>query len=72
MRTWSTPAFVGNDFGTASSPLAAGYTAVDATIYSAALGYGWLSETVTTHDRATGTALTQDGNATAYALRTAH
>ena len=54
------------DFGTASSPVEAGYTRVSHTTgYSATLGHGWLSGTVASRDRATGTALRRDFNFTA-------
>jgi fibronectin type 3 domain-containing protein/uncharacterized protein YkwD len=53
------------DFGTASSPVASGYTGVtQATTYSAATGYGWLSGSVASADRGIGTALTRDFNYT--------
>ena len=54
------------DFGTATSPVEAGYTRVANTArYSSLLGYGWLSGTVNARDRATGTALRRDFNFTA-------
>ena len=56
------------DFGTAGSPVQAGYTKVAAgTKYSAAQGYGWQSGTVAERDRTTGTALRRDFNFTAVA-----
>ncbi len=56
------------DFGTAGSPVQAGYTRVAAgTKYAAAQGYGWQSGTVAERDRATGTALRRDFNFTALA-----
>ena len=54
------------DFGTASSPLASGYTRVTAaTPYSAATGFGWLAGTIADYDRGTGTDLTRYFNYTA-------
>jgi subtilase family serine protease len=53
------------DFGTAFSPIISGYTGVtEATTYSAATGYGWLSGSVASADRGIGTALTRDFNYT--------
>ena len=53
------------DFGTAASPLAAGYTKVThATTYSAAQGFGWTSGTIGSRDRTTGSDLTRDFNFT--------
>ncbi len=49
------------DFGTATSPLAAGYTRVSHTsAYAGALGYGWLSGTLGSRDRGTGGDLNRD------------
>ena len=49
------------DFGTASSPVESGYLRVShTTVYSVGQGYGWLSGTVDSRDRAIGTALTRD------------
>jgi len=49
------------DFGTPTSPLAAGHTRVaHNTVYSAALGYGWLSGTIGSRDRTTGGDLGRD------------
>jgi subtilisin family serine protease/fibronectin type 3 domain-containing protein/methionine-rich copper-binding protein CopC len=49
------------DFGTASSPLEAGYTRVAPnTVYSASAGYGWQAGRVGGVDRGVGTALTRD------------
>ncbi len=49
------------DFGTASSALAPGYARVSPTTrYSTSLGYGWLSGTVDSRDRGTGTPLWRD------------
>jgi hypothetical protein len=60
------PAFSAKyDFGTAGSPLAAGYTRVTAgTAYSAAQGFGWQSGTIGDRDRGTGSSLTRDLNFT--------
>jgi hypothetical protein len=58
------------DFGTAISPVAAGYTQVlKNTTYSATRGFGWLSGSVDSRDRgaATGDALTRDFNYTTFA-----
>lgn len=53
------------DFGTATSPVEAGWTRVaHTTRYSAALGHGWLAGTIGSRDRATGTALRRDINVT--------
>lgn len=49
------------DFGTPASPVAEGYTQVaHTTTYSEKQGYGWLSGTIGSRDRATGTALSRD------------
>src|SRR5207248_2984662 len=49
------------DFGTTSSPVAAGYTQVaNTTTYSAGRGYGWQSGTIQAVDRGTGSDLTRD------------
>lgn len=51
------------DFGTASSPVAAGYQPVALTGYTAAQGYGWASTTgITWMDRGTPTDLLRDNN----------
>ncbi len=51
------------DFGTAASPVATGYTQVtEATKFSDATGYGWLSGGVQSRDRLVGDALTRDLN----------
>jgi len=51
------------DFGTASSPLASGYTRVSpATAYSVAQGYGWQGGTIYAVDRGTPDPLTRDLN----------
>jgi fibronectin type 3 domain-containing protein/chitodextrinase len=51
------------DFGTAASPVATGYTQVtEATKFSDATGYGWLSGAVQSRDRLVGDALTRDLN----------
>ena len=56
------------DFGTASSPVAAGFSRVShATTYSPALGYGWLAGTVASRDRVTGSDLNRDLNFTPLA-----
>ena len=56
------------DFGTASSPLAAGYTRVaHSTTYTPAHGYGWLNGSVWSRDRGSGTDLTRDFNFTRVA-----
>ncbi len=53
------------DFGTPSSPVANGYTQVThTTAYDERLGYGWLSGTVGSRDRVTGTLLSRDFNFT--------
>jgi fibronectin type 3 domain-containing protein len=53
------------DFGTISSPVAFGYTAVtEGTTYSPNAGYGWLSGSVASAVRRTGTDLTNDFNYT--------
>jgi hypothetical protein len=53
------------DFGTASSPVASGYTQVtQSTNYGAAQGYGWQSGAIVGLDRGTGTDLTRDLNYT--------
>lgn len=57
------------DFGTASSPVAAGYTQVtDASSYSPATGYGWLSGKVQSRDRETGSDLERDFDSTGDAV----
>jgi fibronectin type 3 domain-containing protein len=57
------------DFGTASSPVEAAYTRVThATTYSALRGHGWLSGTINSRDRATGTALRRDINFTVLGM----
>lgn len=49
------------DFGTSSSPVAAGFVGVSpATTFNGTLGYGWLSVPVQAVDRSSGTALTRD------------
>jgi fibronectin type 3 domain-containing protein len=48
------------DFGTDTSPVAAGFTKVVATPYSPALGYGWQAGLVTGRERPTGDALVRD------------
>jgi fibronectin type 3 domain-containing protein len=54
------------DFGTATSPLAAGFArACPTTRYAATLGYGWSSGSVDCRDRAAGTPLARDFNFTA-------
>ena len=51
------------DFGTSGSPVASGYTQVtEATSYSVAQGYGWLSGSPVSRDRGTGTDLERDFN----------
>ncbi|MFH1177684.1 MAG: choice-of-anchor D domain-containing protein, partial [Acidobacteriota bacterium] len=56
------------DFGTATSPVASGYTRVsEATNYSALLAYGWRNGQVQSRDRATGSDLTRDLNFTTSA-----
>jgi hypothetical protein len=53
------------DFGTSSSPVAAGYTRVtDNTNFSTSLGYGWVSGIVKSRDRGTSDPLTRDFNYT--------
>ena len=53
------------DFGTAASPVAPGYARVtNASAYSPALGYGWVSGAVASRDRATGGDLNRDFNFT--------
>jgi hypothetical protein len=53
------------DFGTAASPVAAGWTGVaHTTTYAAERGYGWLAGTIGSRDRAVGDALTRDLNLT--------
>src|SRR5205823_7181537 len=54
------------DFGTANSPVAAGYTQVTpATAYTASQGYGWQSGAIQAVDRGSGSDLTRDLNFTA-------
>jgi hypothetical protein len=49
------------DFGTAVSPLAAGYTRItEATAYADPPGYGWTAGTIFSHDRAIGDDLDRD------------
>jgi hypothetical protein len=49
------------DFGTATSPLAAGYTQVtDTTGYSGGLGHGWLNGSRGSWDSGVGTSVTRD------------
>jgi subtilisin family serine protease len=49
------------DFGTATSPLAAGYTRVtQSNSFTTALGYGWTSSGVQSRSRSIGTDLTRD------------
>src|SRR4051812_42525360 len=51
------------DYGTAASPVQAGYTQVtEATKYDSTKGYGWVSGAVQSADRGTGSALTRDIN----------
>ena len=65
VRATRAGAFKG-DFGTASSPLEAGYARINsATAYSSLLGYGWRSGKIEARDRATGTSLRRDLNFTA-------
>jgi fibronectin type 3 domain-containing protein len=53
------------DFGTATSPVAAGYTqATEATAYSQTQGYGWLSGSIDSRDRGQGDDLQRDFNFT--------
>jgi PKD repeat protein len=61
-RTYTVSAVVARlDFGTASSPVAAGYERVtEATAYKAPPGYGWLAGKVASVDVATGTDLERD------------
>jgi len=57
------------DFGTATSPVEAGYTqVVHTTTYAPAQGYGWLSGTLDSRDRGTPDALRRDFNFTAEAV----
>ncbi len=49
------------DFGTDTSPVAAGFTRVTATtIFTPALGYGWLSGVIVARERTTGSDLVRD------------
>jgi fibronectin type 3 domain-containing protein len=49
------------DFGTAASPMEAGYTRVtEATTYAASVGYGWTSGVLASRDRGSETALRRD------------
>jgi hypothetical protein len=49
------------DFGTTGSPVASGYTRVtEQTRYSSGLHYGWLSGTIDSRDRLTGSDLNRD------------
>jgi|GEM_PF-6979704 len=53
------------DFGTAGSPVGAGFTRVTATSnYTAAVGFGWLSGTIGQTDRGTSDPVTRDFNYT--------
>jgi fibronectin type 3 domain-containing protein/subtilisin family serine protease len=53
------------DFGTSTSPVATGYTQVtEATTYSQALGYGWLSGSIASRDRGVGDDKQRDFNFT--------
>jgi Zn-dependent metalloprotease/fibronectin type 3 domain-containing protein len=53
------------DFGTPTSPVAGGHVGVtNTTTYTPQLGYGWLSGTIASRDRATGTSLNRDFNFT--------
>ncbi len=53
------------DFGTTSSPIAGGFVRVaNTTTYTVPLGYGWLSGTISSRDRATGGDLNRDFNFT--------
>ncbi len=53
------------DFGTATSPLATGYTRItESTKYSAAQKYGWSTGTISSRDRGTGTDINRDFNFT--------
>jgi fibronectin type 3 domain-containing protein len=74
-RPWATNAFASTfsnltpvqiDFGTATSPVAAGYVrATDQTAYSAVQGYGWKAgSSIFSFDRGVGTDLTRDFNYT--------
>jgi immune inhibitor A len=57
------------DFGTASSPVEAGYSRVAHTSrFGNGAGYGWLTGTVDSRDRAHGTALERDFNFTPLGL----
>jgi fibronectin type 3 domain-containing protein len=59
------PAALKFDFGTATSPVAAGFMAVTAaTKFSAATGFGWQSGTISGADRLTADPLTRDFNFT--------
>ena len=61
------PVDVSFDFGTATSPVAAGYTRVSqSTTYSVAQGFGWLSGSIDSRDRGTsaGDELERDFNIT--------
>src|SRR5262249_42251972 len=52
------------DFGTLTSPVAAGYTGVPPIAYSSSLGYGWSNVSgITVYDRGTTNPLTTDFNA---------
>jgi fibronectin type 3 domain-containing protein len=54
------------DFGTTTSPVAGGFVRVaNTTTYTAQLGYGWLSGTIASRDRASGSALNRDFDFTA-------
>ena len=56
------------DFGTADSPVAAGYRRVtESTTYSTALGFGWLAGAVDSRDRGQGGDLQRDFNFTTNA-----
>ena len=53
------------DFGTTTSPVAGGFVRVaNTTTYTAQLGYGWLSGTIASRDRAAGSNLNRDFNFT--------
>jgi fibronectin type 3 domain-containing protein len=53
------------DLGTASSPVATGYTRLsEAEVYSTSSGYGWVAGAVASRNRSGGTALTRDFNFT--------
>jgi hypothetical protein len=60
------------DFGTATSPVAAGYNGVNETTnYTSDLGYGWQAGSVSSVDRETGSDLTRDldfGNDLTFAV----